>query len=71
MSNLVQLIYQTIKENPGINSYAIAKKLGVDYRKVDNVLPSLDYYGLLVSEDENTKLYPFDISELDNKFWKT
>jgi len=57
-SKLVEDVYQVIYERPGVTQREIADTLGITRHKVSNALPSLDSHGLLVYEDNDSKLYP-------------
>lgn len=57
--DIIELIHREINNKPGISITCLAKKLGVKRNRVESALPSLEYRGLLVSED-NGCLYPFD-----------
>lgn len=60
MSKIVKSIFEVIKNNPGIKEKEIADKLGIKRHKVSNALPSLEKHGLLVYEDDDRFLYPYE-----------
>lgn len=52
-------IYRTIEENPGEKAGFLARLLGLNRSEVTRALPALEEGGLLVSEDEKGRLWPF------------
>lgn len=54
-------IYNIICEHPGIKLCEIRKITGDVYTTVWRRVMSLDRYGLLASEDEAGRLYPFRV----------
>ncbi len=56
----LRLIARVILENPGISKSQISYITGLPYNYVRNALANLESYGILLSEDENARLYPFD-----------
>ena len=52
-------IYRTIEDNPGEKSGFLANLLGLNRSEVTRALPALEEKGLLVSEDEQGRLWPF------------
>jgi DNA-binding IclR family transcriptional regulator len=52
-------IYRKIEEHPGERAGFFASLLGLNRSEVTRALPSLEDLGLLVSEDEKGRLWPF------------
>lgn len=52
-------IYRTIEENPGEKAGFLARLLGLNRSEVTRALPALEEKGILVSEDERGRLWPF------------
>ncbi len=52
-------IYRTIEENPGEKAGFLARLLGLNRSEVTRALPTLEEKGILVSEDEQGRLWPF------------
>ncbi len=52
-------IYRKIEEYPGEHPGFIARLLGVNRSEVTRALPALEDRGLLVSEDDHGRLWPF------------
>lgn len=53
-------IYNTVKEYPGKKAGFIARLLGLNRSEVIRSLPALEEKGLLVSEDYEGGLWPFN-----------
>lgn len=56
----VEIIYETIRENPGIKPKELDKLLGKKRNFAANLLPSLDSHNLLVYEDDDSGLFIFE-----------
>lgn len=52
-------IYRKIEEYPGERPGFFARLLGLNRSEVTRALPALEDKGLLVSEDEHGRLWPF------------
>lgn len=52
-------IYRKIEEHPGERPGFLARLLGVNRSEVTRALPALEERGMLVSEDERGRLWPF------------
>ncbi len=52
-------IYRKIEAYPGERPGFIARLLGVNRSEVTRALPALEDRGLLVSEDDHGRLWPF------------
>ncbi len=59
-------IFEKVEENPGKKAGFLARLLGLARSEVTRSLPALDEKGLLVYEDEEGRLFPFDRSESKN-----
>jgi predicted transcriptional regulator len=55
------LIARAVLENPGITKKQISRITGLSYSQVRHALPSLETYGILLSEDGQARLYPFTL----------
>jgi DNA-binding IclR family transcriptional regulator len=55
---------QIIQENPGIAPAQLARQLGVERSTITRRLPSLEEAGYLYYEDEEGRLWPFDLDEI-------
>lgn len=55
----VQDIWQAVQQEPGIKAARIAQKLEVPRSSVTRALPALDERGLLLSEDRQGRLWPW------------
>ena len=55
----LEKIYEKVGEHPGKKAGFIAMLLGLNRSEVTRSLPALDQKGLLVYEDEEGGLYPF------------
>ena len=53
----VQVIWQTVQQQPGIRPGGIARRLGIPRSSVTRALPALDEAGLLLSEDRRGGLW--------------
>lgn len=53
-------IYNAVEENPGKKPGFIAQLLGLHRSEVTRSLPSMEEKGLLIYEDEEGGLHPFD-----------
>jgi predicted transcriptional regulator len=66
-SNLkLRQIARVILENPGISKAQISYLTGLSYSYVRNALTNLESVGILLTEDENARLYPFSDYDPDN-----
>lgn len=52
-------IYRKIEEHPGERPGFLARLLGVNRSEVTRALPALEDRGMLVSEDDRGRLWPF------------
>jgi hypothetical protein len=59
-SKTVDIIFKAIRENPGNTTYGIGKIIGKTHTQVQCMLPSLDFHGMLIYEDEKGRLYPYE-----------
>jgi Mn-dependent DtxR family transcriptional regulator len=59
----LESIYNTVEENPGKKAGFIARLLGLNRSEVTRSLPALEDKGLLISEDEEGGLHPFNQNE--------
>ncbi|MBI5954931.1 MAG: hypothetical protein HY865_24995 [Chloroflexi bacterium] len=59
-------IYEKVGENPGKKAGFIARLLGLNRSEVTRSLPALDVKGLLVYEDDEGRLYPFNQGKSQN-----
>jgi Mn-dependent DtxR family transcriptional regulator len=55
----LQAIYQAVEQHPGARPGMIARLLGLHRSEVTRILPALEEYGYLISEDEEGGLWPF------------
>ncbi len=55
----VEDIFRVLNENPGERPAEIAQRLGLNRSEVTRYLPLLEEQGLLVSEDQKGRLWPF------------
>lgn len=51
--------YEIICDNPGITTWGISKKLGIDSRAMDGVLANMERLQLLVYQD-GKRLYKYE-----------
>ncbi len=58
-SERLERIYRKIEEHPGERPGFLARLLEVNRSEVTRALPALEDRGLLVSEDERGRLWPF------------
>ncbi|GAB4505465.1 MAG: hypothetical protein Fur0043_24600 [Anaerolineales bacterium] len=58
-SERLEGIYRKIEEHPGERPGFLARLLGVNRSEVTRALPALEEKGLLVSEDDDGRLWPF------------
>lgn len=56
----LEAIYNTVLENPGKKAGYIARLLGLHNSDVTRSLPALEEKGLLIYEDEEGGLHPFE-----------
>ena len=54
-----QELYQLIEKSPGINATDLAKLAEIKRSSLDGRLATLHAQGLLITEDENGRFYPF------------
>lgn len=59
-------IYNKVTEHPGKKPGFIARILGLNRSEVTRALPSLQERGLLVSEDDQGGLWPFNKRQSQN-----
>ena len=52
-----------IQENPGISAAELARELDVERSTIMRRLPSLEEAGYLYYEDEEGRLWPFDVGD--------
>ena len=52
-------IHKALTWWPGMKKGEIAKVLGISWRQVDSALLSMENNGMLLSEDDDGRLYPF------------
>lgn len=55
----LEVIWRTLEQEPGVPAGRLAKKLGIPRSSVMRALPSLDDEGLLLSEDQKGRLWPW------------
>ena len=55
----LEAIWQAVEGEPGIRPGRVAEKLGVSRTAVIRALPALDDEGLLLSEDQKGRLWPW------------
>ncbi len=55
----VEAIYQAVEQNPGEKAAEVAQRLGLNRSEVTRYLPALEENGLLLSEDQQGRLWPF------------
>lgn len=55
------LVYQTIKDNPGLTMAQVAEKAGITKSAVQNDLIYMPNEGYLIYEDDNDRLYVLEI----------
>lgn len=55
----VQDIWQAVQQEPGIRPAQLARRLGIPRSSVTRALPALDEQGLLLSEDQRGRLWPW------------
>lgn len=53
-------IHSTLVVHPGLTIDEIAKNLGLKWHQVHSALPSMESSGLLLSEDDEGRLYPLE-----------
>ena len=59
-------IFKAIQSNPGLTAPQLGRKLKLNSKQMYNALPSLEKEGLLIYEDDNTRLFAFNVLELDD-----
>ncbi len=59
-------IYNTVMEHPGKRSGCIARLLGLNRSEVTRALPTLQERGLLLIEDDQGGLWPFNKNQFQN-----
>ena len=52
--------YNVLIDNPGLTAYQVARKLGKPVAIVYSWLPSIEYVGLFLYEDDDGKLYIYE-----------
>lgn len=68
-SEIAMKIHRYIMDNPGTTAGMIATDLELKHKNyVYQVIGKFENYGFMISED-NSRFYPFNIEELDNKGW--
>jgi Mn-dependent DtxR family transcriptional regulator len=55
----LETIWQAVQQQPGIRPGRIAKELGIPRSSVTRALPALNDAGLLLSEDQGGRLWPW------------
>lgn len=55
----LEVIWQTVEQEPGIRPGRVAERLGIPRSSVTRALPSLDGEGLLLYEDQKGGLWPW------------
>ncbi len=55
----LQELYEAVKRHPGQRPSFFAQLLGWPRSKVTRALPDLEDHGLLLTEDEGGRLFPF------------
>jgi DNA-binding IclR family transcriptional regulator len=55
----LRAIARAVLENPGLTKKQISRITGLPYSQVRGALPGLEAYGILLSEDQHSRLYPF------------
>jgi hypothetical protein len=53
-------IAQAVLDNPGITRAQLSRVTGLTYKYVESALTALETCGVLLSEDQNARLYPFN-----------
>lgn len=59
-SKTIGIIFEAIKDNPGHTVYGIGKIIGKKHTHVACMLPSLEFHGMLIYEDEKGRLYLYE-----------
>jgi DNA-binding IclR family transcriptional regulator len=59
----VEAIFQSVEEYPGERAADVARRLGLNRSEVTRYLPVLEDRGLLVSEDDHGRLWPFGVAQ--------
>jgi DNA-binding IclR family transcriptional regulator len=59
-----EVMDQVIQENPGISLAELARELEVERSTITRRLPSLEEAGYLYYEDEEGRLWSFDLDEI-------
>ncbi len=55
----LERMWQTLERNPGIKAAGVARRLDISRSAVMRALPALEEAGLLLSEDEHGRLWPW------------
>ena len=55
----LEAIWQMVEQEPGIRAGRIAEKLGIPRSSVTRALPAMNDEGLLLSEDQKGRLWPW------------
>ena len=56
----LQVMYDRLKESPGISATELSRRLHVAPSTVQRRLPSLEEAGFLLSEDQAGRLWPYE-----------
>lgn len=59
MSRLVRLVYDTIKNNPGLTIQELGELLGLDYSIVESAVCDTEKENLLLEEDDGGRITVF------------
>lgn len=57
-----QYVYSVIEKNPGLRMAGVAKLTGFRRDVILRLLPALEHFSLLLWEDKEGNLYPFQLS---------
>ncbi len=55
----LEAIWQVVEQEPGIRPARIAQKLNIPRSSVTRALPAMEMEGLLLSEDDQGRLWPW------------
>lgn len=55
----LEAIWRMVEQEPGIRAGRIAEKLGIPRSSVTRALPAMNDEGLLLSEDQKGRLWPW------------
>ena len=66
-SERLNAIYRTIQQNPGQVPASVARQLNLNRSEVTRALPALEERGLLLSEDEKGRLFPYTSPSENNR----